>query len=88
MFKPALRYDAAQRAVTRLLEPIMKAEGATAEIEVGAHPQHGTFMTVKISGPEEVRERTMQQAKAKLDTLTLRYEAQWAEAGSQQEQAA
>jgi len=79
VFKPALRTDAAERALRRMLAPIVDAEGCAAEVRVGPHPQHGTFATVKISGPGAARERVMQQAKAKLDQLTLRHGIEWVE---------
>ena len=82
VFKPALRYDAAERAVRRQLASILKAEGASADVNVGSHPRHGTFMTVRLSGPADIRDRVMQQVKAKLDPLTLRHEVEWAELAS------
>jgi fatty-acyl-CoA synthase len=77
VFKPALRTDAAERALQRMIGPILQAEGCEASVRVGPHPQFGTFATVQISGPSAVRERVLQQVKAKLDPLTLRHEAEW-----------
>jgi fatty-acyl-CoA synthase len=79
VFKPALRNDAAERAVRRALGPILEAEGCTATVRVGPHPQHGTFLTVEVTGPAAARERVMQQIKAKLAPLTLRHGAEWIE---------
>ena len=79
VFKPALRSDAAERALRRLLMPILEAEGCTAEVVVGPHPKLGTFASVTIGGPSTARERVLQQANAKLDPLTLRHGIEWDE---------
>ncbi len=80
VFKPSLRTDAAERAVRRMLAPILQAQGCTAEVRVDPHPQHGTLLTVQVSGPPGAREKTLQDIKAKLDPLTLRHQASWVEA--------
>jgi fatty-acyl-CoA synthase len=77
VFKPALRTDAAERAVRRLLAPIVQAEGCTSDVHVGPHPEHGTLLTVAMGGPAPARERVLQQVKAKLDPLTLRHRLDW-----------
>jgi fatty-acyl-CoA synthase len=82
VFKPALRTDAAERAVRRILAPILKAESCTAEVRVGPHSQHGTLLSVQVSGPAGTRERVLQQVKAKLDPLTLRNKVDWNEGGT------
>lgn len=49
VFKPQLRYVAAQLAFERLARSVLgSAAGIT--VEVGPHPEHGTFATVKVSG--------------------------------------
>jgi len=82
VFKPALRTDAAERAVRRMLAPLLQAESCAADVHVGPHPQHGTLLTVHLSGPAAARERVMQQAKAKLDPLTLRNSVDWVESAT------
>jgi fatty-acyl-CoA synthase len=77
VFKPALRTDAAERAVRRMVAPIVDAEGCTASVHVGPHPELGTLLTVGLSGPAAARERVLQQVKAKLDPLTLRHRLDW-----------
>ncbi|MGE3906062.1 MAG: acyl-CoA synthetase, partial [Reyranellaceae bacterium] len=47
IFKPALRFDAAQRTFARLLEPL-KTEGIETEVSVGPHKEFGTMATVKL----------------------------------------
>ena len=47
IFKPALRFDAAQRTFARVLEGL-KAEGIEAEVGVGAHKEFGTLATVTL----------------------------------------
>jgi len=79
VFKPALRTDAAERAVRRMIAPILQAENCTAVVRVAPHPQHGTLLTVQVSGPGAARARVMPQVKAKLDPLTLRHQAEWVE---------
>jgi fatty-acyl-CoA synthase len=79
VFKPSLRTDAAERAVRRMLAPILQQEHATADVHVGPHPQLGTLLTVRLGGPAAARERVLQQVKAKLDPLTLKHRLEWAE---------
>jgi fatty-acyl-CoA synthase len=80
VFKPTLRTDAAERAVRRMLAPILQRQGCTADVRVGPHPQHGTLLTVQVSGPPEAREKTLQDIKSMLDPLTMRHELSWVEA--------
>jgi fatty-acyl-CoA synthase len=47
IFKPTLRFDAAQRTFARILEPL-KAEGIETQVSVGAHKEHGTLATVTL----------------------------------------
>jgi fatty-acyl-CoA synthase len=77
VFKPALRLDAAERAVRRLLS-FLQDQGCVAHVKAQLHEQHGTLITVRISGSPEVnRDRILEQAKAKLDPLTLRHDLKW-----------
>ncbi len=78
VFKPALRLDAAQRAVTRLLAG-MAPDAATLRVEVGAHPVHGSLITVTLGGVAEPQRAALGQAVSqRLDPLTLRHALVWA----------
>jgi len=81
VFKPALRYDATERMVRRVLAPVAAAGGGI-EASVAAHPQHGTLLTVRVSGKAEDRDRLMELVKTKLDPLTVRHQAEWVELAS------
>lgn len=79
VFKPSLRYDAAEREVRRLLASILDGKGCTSTVEVASHPEHGTFMTVEICGPATARDEVLEPVTTKLNPLTLRHEIKWAE---------
>ena len=77
VFKPALRWDAAQRAVTRMLSDLRR-DGLGIGVAVGAHAEHGSLVTVTLegAGPAE-RARLEQAVRARLDPLTLRHVIVW-----------
>lgn len=80
VFKPALRKDAAERAVRRLLS-FLGNLGVSAEVSLAAHEKLGTLITVRLSGtPATAQEDVVRQVKAKMDPLPLRYEIAWEEA--------
>jgi fatty-acyl-CoA synthase len=74
VFKPALRWDAAKRAVEALLEDV----AADAAVEVGAHPVHGSLITV---APNAVaasdRAAIEQRIHERLNPLVMRHEIVW-----------
>ena len=77
VFKPALRRDAAQRAVTRLLADLAPA-GGSLEVDVGAHAVHGSVITVVATGVAEAdRAMLATRLKERLDPLVLRHEISW-----------
>ncbi|MCA0240665.1 MAG: acyl-CoA synthetase [Proteobacteria bacterium] len=76
VYKPALRHDAAERALRRLLDFVPAAGGAL-EVRVGPHAAHGTLAEVTLAGPAERREAWLAQAKEQLDPLTLRHALAW-----------
>jgi fatty-acyl-CoA synthase len=77
VFKPALRWDAARRAVTAMLVDLVP-DGASLAVEVGAHPEHGSLISVAWSGVAEAdRARLTQQVDARLDPLVTRHELVW-----------
>ena len=77
VFKPALRWDAAQRAVTRMLADLQQS-GREVSVKVGAHPAHGSLITVAIAGAAEGGRAALErQVKERLDPLVLRHEIVW-----------
>jgi fatty-acyl-CoA synthase len=77
VFKPALRTDAAERAVRRLLA-FLRDEGCSSEVRVEAHKKLGTLITVRLRGtPAAGVEEMTRKVKAKLDPLPLRNEIEW-----------
>jgi fatty-acyl-CoA synthase len=77
VFKPALRLDATQRAVGRLLDGLAPP-GADIRVEVGQHAEHGNLITVRVSGVRgDARESLSGQISARLDPLTTRSEIVW-----------
>jgi fatty-acyl-CoA synthase len=77
VFKPALRCDAAERAVRRMLAGVA-ASGCALDVAVGSHAEHGTLVTVTL-GCESTAARVAceQQVRAKLDPLPLRHAIVW-----------
>ena len=77
VFKPALRWDATQRAVRRMLADGMPA-GAAVKVEVGAHAVHGSLITVAIGGVAEGEHSTLaQRVGERLNPLVMRHEIVW-----------
>ena len=82
VFKPALRHDAAQRAVGRLLADLAP-QGGTLQVEVSAHATLGDLITVRIAGIAPDAERAAERAAlarqvdARLDPLVLKHEIVW-----------
>ncbi len=82
VFKPALRLDAAERAVRRLLAFLQDA-GCVADVSAQRHEEYGTLINVQITGsPAAGRDRTLVQVRTKLDPLTLRHEVIWQSEGN------
>ncbi|MBV9892346.1 MAG: AMP-binding protein, partial [Rhizobacter sp.] len=75
VFKPALRWDAAERAVRRILAPVVAGgEGCTLDIAVGNHAEHGTLITVTLeSASSAARALVEERVHEKLDPLPLRH---------------
>jgi fatty-acyl-CoA synthase len=77
VFKPALRLDAAQRAVSRMLADLCP-RGATLTVAVGVHPALGQLITVRMAGvADTARASLAQQVDARLDPLVTRHEIEW-----------
>ena len=82
VFKPALRWDAAQRAVTRMLADLQQS-GREVSVEVGPHPAHGSLITVAIGRRGGGRRAALEpQVQKRLDPLVLRHEIVWPRAFS------
>ncbi|MEZ5650985.1 MAG: acyl-CoA synthetase [Burkholderiaceae bacterium] len=54
VFKPALRWAAAQRVFDGLLQPL-REDGVVLSVSVGAHGTHGSLATVSVTGVEAAR---------------------------------
>jgi fatty-acyl-CoA synthase len=77
VFKPALRWDAARRAVTRLLADVAPP-GSTMTVEVGAHPEHGSLIAIGVEGVAEAeRVALARRIDERLDPLVLKHELSW-----------
>ena len=77
VFKPALRWDATQRAVSRMLADL-QPPGASIQVETGAHAVHGSLITVDIEGvAEPARASLAQQVHERLNPLVTRHEIVW-----------
>ena len=78
VFKPKLRWDAAQRVFTRSLAPLIE-HGIRCEVNVVAHDTHGSLATVTIKDvPAESREAVAQRVHEGLDPFVMRHEIRWA----------
>lgn len=77
VFKPALRRDAAQRAVSRMLGDLEQG-GARITVQVGSHAEHGSLITVAVEGAHGPGRAAIEdQVKRRLDPLELRHEIVW-----------
>jgi fatty-acyl-CoA synthase len=77
IFKPTLRWDAAQRAVQRLVSDLQSG-AATIAVGVGADATHGSLITVSVSGvAAPAREALGAQIRARLDPLEMRHAIRW-----------
>ena len=77
VFKPQLRWNAAQRVFTQTLAPLIE-QGIRYEVSVGPHDTHGSLATVTIQGvPIGSREAIAQQVHETLDPFVMRHEIHW-----------
>ena len=77
VFKPALRWDAAERAVRRMLEPLTEG-GCAVDVSVGSHVEHGTLVTVTLACDATAsRPAFERQVHEKLDPLPIRHAIVW-----------
>ena len=74
VFKPQLRWDAATRALTRILAPLTE-KGIECGVKVGPHGSHGSMATVTIVRiAEQERGAISEEVHAMLAPLVLRHE--------------
>jgi fatty-acyl-CoA synthase len=77
VFKPQVRWDAAERVFTNALEPLATS-GIQFEISVGAHETHGTLASVTIVGASEsAHEDITRQVHAVLAPFVIHHEVAW-----------
>jgi fatty-acyl-CoA synthase len=78
VFKPQLRWNAAQRVFTQTLTPLIE-QGLRCEVRVGPHGTHGSLATVTIqSVPIGSREAVTRQVDERLNPFVIRHEIHWA----------
>lgn len=74
VFKPQLRWDAAQRVFAGVLSPLAE-NGIDCKVRVGAHGSHGSIATVTIAGvPPEKREAVGNEVHKLLAPFVMRHE--------------
>ena len=79
VFKPALRWDAASRVFTSLLES-PDTGGATLRASVGAHGTHGSLTTVTVTGANAAERASISSAVADvLAPFAMQFEIDWVE---------
>jgi fatty-acyl-CoA synthase len=77
VFKPQLRWNAAQRVFAQMLAPLIE-QGIRCEVSVGAHGTHGSLATVTIQGvPIGSREAVARQIHHRLNPFVIRHEIHW-----------
>jgi fatty-acyl-CoA synthase len=77
VFKPHLRWDAAQRVFAQRLAAL-REQGLSYEVSVGAHDTHGTLAIVTIKDvPNGSRDAVAQQVHEVLNPFVIRHEVRW-----------
>jgi fatty-acyl-CoA synthase len=71
IFKPELRYVAARRTFERVIAPLVD-KNLGISVEVGPHPEHGTFARIVLDGP--VSEADAARVRDALKGFQLRHE--------------
>jgi fatty-acyl-CoA synthase len=78
VFKPKLRWDAAERAFRHALQPLAE-KGVGCTVSVGAHGTHGSMATVTLAGVEEdSRGALAAEVQRLLGPFVVRHEVAWA----------
>jgi fatty-acyl-CoA synthase len=74
VFKPQLRWDAATRALTKILMPIME-KGIDCSVRVGPHGSHGSIAKVTVVHvPEHERDAVAEQVHGMLAPIALHHD--------------
>jgi len=74
VFKPQLRWDAATRALTKILVPLTE-KGIACSVRVGPHGSHGSMATVTlVDVPQDRRDAIAEEVHTKLGPFVLRHE--------------
>jgi fatty-acyl-CoA synthase len=74
VFKPQLRWDAATRAMTKVLAPLT-GQGIDCSVRVGPHGSHGSMATVTlVDVPQDRRDAIAEEVHNKLGPFVLRHE--------------
>jgi fatty-acyl-CoA synthase len=77
VFKPSLRWDAAQRVFDALLAPLREA-GVAAEVEVVADQVHGSVATVRLKGGPGTDRAAVERGVTELFApFVTRYRVEW-----------
>jgi fatty-acyl-CoA synthase len=77
VFKPHLRWDAAQRVFAQRLTAL-REQGLFYEISVGPHDTHGTLAIVTVKDvPSGSRDAVAQQVHEVLNPFVIRHEIRW-----------
>jgi fatty-acyl-CoA synthase len=77
VFKPHLRWDAAQRVFAQRLTAL-REQGLSYEISVGPHDTHGTLAIVTVKDvPSGSRDAVAQQVHEVLNPFVIRHEIRW-----------
>jgi fatty-acyl-CoA synthase len=77
VFKPQLRWDAAQRVFTQRLTAL-REQGLSYEVGVGPHDTHGTLAIVTVKDvPSSSRDAVAQQVHEVLNPFVIRHEVRW-----------
>lgn len=75
VFKPSLRWDAAQRAFSRILSTLPDIRSS---VSVGAHGTHGSIATIKVEGVAPAdRDAVAKSINEKLAPFVTRHEIEW-----------
>jgi fatty-acyl-CoA synthase len=80
VFKPQLRWDAAQAVFANLLAPLA-AEGAAIQVKVAADGTHGTLASISLAATgwdSSARAGLETEVRALMAPFTIRYQITWA----------
>jgi fatty-acyl-CoA synthase len=78
IFKPQLRWNAAQRVFTQCLAPL-SGQGIHFDVNVGPHDTHGSLAVVTINGVKSgSREAVEKQVHEFLNPFVMRHDIRWA----------